>query len=217
MAYQRKDWAHAEPLTLDTMNNLEARIEGGVTGAVTDAQVYTDREVAKDRQRLGTLETRAAAEGKLIERIEDDNGDGLATVHYTNGLTDPLPLPAGPIGPAGEGAGLRRSSKLYKLPQNTVVRISDTDIPRQGTVWLMADGDIAPGPLWFNVYRGGTYSGVWKWGGSDRWRIGDSNGTVEPTGGDFRIWVDGTVGYPDLCVKSTNSWNRGVRFYWLAL
>lgn len=110
--------------------------------------------------------------------------------------------------------GLRRSPTSYLLPGNTVVRIPDADIPRQGLLWMIVNGDSTPGPLWMQVYREGLYNGVHAFSNTIHWITGDS---TQPTTGSWQIWVDGQGEVADLCVWTSNNWAREVRFYWLEL
>lgn len=106
--------------------------------------------------------------------------------------------------------GLRRSEK-YVLSAGTTVAVPDADSPRSASVWLMIDGDI-PGPVWFQVYRAGTYNkAVPVIAPASPWRV---DALADPGVGTFRLWVDGNGAGASIMVKNTAGYGRNFRLYW---
>lgn len=111
--------------------------------------------------------------------------------------------------------GLRRTPESYKIPAGGTVTIPHEHITTSGTIFMAIDGN-SPMPIWFQMYRSGTYNSV-KLAvpqANPSWYTGD---TARPTGGAWHIWVEGNGPNAPLMLGNNGTYPRTVRFYWFEL
>ena len=98
----------------------------------------------------------------------------------------------------------------FYMPAQSAVYLPGKNTTMAGLAFISMDGDKSPASAIVQVYRYGTYNGVWSLGQNGSWTMSK---TSQASTGSYRMWVDGNDDYARLILKAYSSWGRNFRVY----
>jgi hypothetical protein len=98
----------------------------------------------------------------------------------------------------------------FFIPDQGALYLPGNSVPMAGLSFISVDGDKSPASAIVQVYRYGTYNGVWSLGQDGSWTMGK---TSQPSTGSYRMWVDGNGESARLILRNYASWGRNLRVY----